>query len=227
MVNKKDVNEKVDDIKSSASDKKEDVSNRINEISEDSKEKSDKLQRDTKHKVDDIKSSASDMKDDVSNKINEIKEDTQDKTEDLQEEVEKKKNQTENLLNDIMNTIKSKQSEVGKTLSDYKSSPKPSLDVIETTENIILKIDIPGVKKEDIDIGIAGERIDIMVKFEEEMEGEDVNFIQKERSYGETKRTIKLPSEIKVKEASANFIDSVLTIKLPKIQQEVHKININ
>jgi len=227
MVNKKDVNEKVDDIKSSASDKKEDVSNKINEIKEDTKEKSGKLQKDTKNKVDDIKSDASDKKEDVSNKINEIKEDTKDKTEDFQEDVEKKKNQTENLLNDIMNTIKSKQSEVGKTLSDYKSSPKPSLDVIETTENIILKIDIPGVKKDDIDIRIAGERVDILVKFEEEMEGEDVNFIQKERSYGETKRTIKLPSEIKVKEASANFIDSVLTIKLPKIQPEVHKININ
>ena len=227
MVNKKDVNEKVDDIKSSASEKKEDVSNKINEIKEDTKEKSSKLQKDTKHKMDDIKSSASEKKEDVSDKIDEIKEDTKDKTEDIQEEVEKKKTQTENLLNDIMNTIKSKQSEVGKTLSDYKSSPKPSLDVIDTADNIILKIDIPGVKKEDIDIGIAGERIDILVKFDEEMEGEDVNFIQKERSYGETKRTIKLPSEIKVKEASANFIDSVLTIKLPKIQPEVHKISIN
>ncbi|PKL66750.1 MAG: heat-shock protein Hsp20 [Methanobacteriales archaeon HGW-Methanobacteriales-1] len=192
-------------MKSSASDKKDDVSD----------------------KIDDIKSSASDKKDDVTDKIDDIKEDTKDKTEDVQEEVEKKKNQTENLLNDIMNTIKSKQVEVGKTLSDYTSSPKPSLDVIETMDNIILKIDIPGVKKDAIDIGIAGDRIDILVKFEEEMEGEDVNFIQKERSYGETKRTIKLPSEIKVKEASANFIDSVLTIKLPKIQQEVHKININ
>lgn len=227
MVNKKDVNEKVDDIKSSASDKKEDVSNKMHEIKEDTKEKSGKIQKDTKNKVDDIKSDVSDKKEDMGNKINEIKEDTKDKTENLQEDVEKKKNQTENLLNDIMNTIKSKQSEVGKTLSDYKSPPKPSLDVIETTENIILKIDIPGVKKDDIDIGIAGERIDILVKFEEEMEGDDVNFIQKERSYGETKRTIKLPSEIKVKEASANFIDSVLTIKLPKIQPEVHKININ
>ncbi|MBP2046818.1 Hsp20/alpha crystallin family protein [Methanobacterium aggregans] len=101
------------------------------------------------------------------------------------------------------------------------------VDKIETNDNLIIKIDLPGVTKEDIDIGIAGETIDIMVKFEEESEEEDINYIQKERSYGESKRTLKLPSEIKVKEASANFKDSVLTIKLPKIEKKLHKIDIN
>jgi HSP20 family protein len=191
---------------------------------------SDKMvdKEEVKQKMGEIKSGASDKKDDVSDSISEMKEDAMDKKDEMQEEVIKRRTQAEKLLNDIMNTIKVKQVEVGKTLSDYKISlQKPPADVIETNDSIIIKIDLPGVTKEDIDIGIAGESIDIIAKFEEESEGDDINYIQKERSYGETKRTIKLPSEIKVKEASANFKNSVLIIKLPKIEKEVHKIDIN
>jgi HSP20 family protein len=224
MVDKDEMKEKMGDIKSSVSDKTDDVSNSINQMKEDTQDKTDEM----KDKMGDIKSSVSDKKDNVNDSINQMKEDTQDKSDDMQEEIGKKRTQAEKLLNDIMNTIKNKQEEVGKTLSDYTTAlQKPAADIMETNDSIIIKIDLPAVKKEDIEIGIAGESIDIMAKFEEESEDEDINYIQKERSYGETKRTIKLPSEIKVKEASARFQDSVLTIKLPKIEKEVHKIDIN
>ena len=181
-----------------------------------------------KDKMGDIKTSVSVKKEDVSNSINQIKEDAQNKSDDMQEDVGKKRTQAEKLLNDIMNSIKVKQVEVGKTLSDYTTAlQKPPADIMETNDSIIIKIDLPAVKKENIEIGITGESIDIIAKFDDESEDEYINYIQKERSYGETKRTIKLPSEIKVKEASAKFQDSVLTIKLPKIEKEVHKIDIN
>jgi len=183
-------------------------------------------EKDVNRLAEDIKSTASEKKEDVSEKISELKEETQDKSEIAQEEMEKKKSQTDKLLKDIMKTIKVKQDEFGKTISDY-TSIKPPADIIETSDIIILKIDLPGVKKEDIDIQMVSERVDIVVKFEDEMEGDDVNYVQKERSYGETRKIIKLPSEIKVKEATAEFKDCVLTVILPKVQQEVHKISIN
>jgi len=227
MVDKKEVKQKVDDIKSSASDKKDDVSDRISEMKDDAMDKKDEIQEGVEQKVDDIKSSASDKKDDVSDSISEMKDDAMDKKDEMQEEIGKRKTQADKLLKELVNTIKVKQVEVGKTLSDYTSLQKPLADIIETNDSLIIKIDLPGVTKEDIDIGIAGETIDITVKFQEESEEEDINYIQKERSYGETKRTLKLPSEIKVKKASANFKNSVLTIKLPKIEKKVHKIDIN
>ena len=145
-----------------------------------------------RQKMDNIKSSASETKEDVSDRINEMKEDATDKKDDIQKEVGKNKTHAEKLLNDIMNTIKVKQVEVGKTLSDYTTAlQKPSADVIETKDSLIIKIDFPGVRKKDIDIGIAGESIDIMAKFEEESEGEDINYIQKERSYGEPLNCLK------------------------------------
>lgn len=182
--------------------------------------------KDVEEKVEDIKTTASEKKEDVSDKIKEIKEETQTKADETQEEMEKKKSQTDKLLKDIVKTIKTKQDEFGKTISDY-TSPKPPSDVIETTDIIILKIDLPGVLKENIDIGITGEKVEISAKFDDEMEGEDINYIQKERSYGETKKIIKLPSEIKIKEASADFKNCILTIKLPKVQIETHKVNID
>jgi HSP20 family protein len=227
MVDKKELEKKVDDIKLSVSDKKDDFSDSISDMKDDALDKKDDVQEGIEQKVGNIKSSASDKKDDFSDSVKEMKGDVKDKTEDMQEEMGKRKTQADKLLKELVNTIKVKQVEVGKTLSDYTSLQKPLADIIETNDSLIIKIDLPGVTKEDIDVGIAGETIDSMVKFEEEIEEEDINYIQKERSYGETKRTLKLPSEIKVKEASANFKDSVLTIKLPKIKQEVHKIDIN
>ncbi|MDD1763288.1 MAG: Hsp20 family protein, partial [Methanobacteriaceae archaeon] len=192
MVGKEEVKQKMDDIKSSASSKKEDVGDKISEMKEDAMDKKDEMQDEMGKRVGDIKSGASDKKDDVSDSISEMKDETMDKKDEMQEEVVKRRTQAEKLLNDIMNTIKVKQVEVGKTLSDYKISlQKPPADVIETNDSIIIKIDLPGVTKEDIDIGIAGESIDIIAKFEEESEGDEINYIQKERSYGETKRTIK------------------------------------
>ncbi len=53
-----------------------------------------------------------------------------------------------------------------------------------------------------------------------------LDFIKKERNYGETSRTIPLPLNIEVKKASAKFADSVLTVELPKVQEEKIKVKI-
>ncbi|MFZ0442485.1 MAG: Hsp20/alpha crystallin family protein [Methanobacterium sp.] len=53
-----------------------------------------------------------------------------------------------------------------------------------------------------------------------------MDFIKKERNYGETSRTIPLPLNIEVKKASAKFADSVLTVELPKVQEEMIKVKI-
>ena len=140
---------------------------------------------------------------------------------------EEEKTRTENMLSDIVNTIKEKQEELGKSLSDYTTTfQKPLADVMETENSIIVITDLPGVKKEDIDIDISEDSIDITAKFEDEINEEGANYIKKERSYGETKRSISLPAQINVKEATAKFNDSILTVNLPKLMEEKHKVDI-
>ena len=141
---------------------------------------------------------------------------------------EDEKSPAENMLSDIVNTIRDKQEELGKSLSDYTTSfQKPLADIMETETSIIVITDLPGVKKEDIDIDISEDSIDIVAKFEEEMEEEGVNYIKKERSYGETRRSLSLPAKIDVKKATAKFKDSILTVKLPKMEEEKHKVDFN
>ena len=140
---------------------------------------------------------------------------------------EEEKTRTENMLSDIVNSIKEKQEELGKSLSDYTTTfQKPQADVMETENSIIVITDLPGVKKEDIDIDISEDSIDITAKFEDEIDEEGANYIKKERSYGETKRSISLPAQINVKEATAKFNDSILTVNLPKLMEEKHKVDI-
>ena len=65
---------------------------------------------------------------------------------------------------------------------------KPLVDVLETNKTVYLIADISGVKKDNISIGISKKSVEITAKYKEDPEIEDAEFIQKERSYGETNR---------------------------------------
>lgn len=139
----------------------------------------------------------------------------------------KKAKSSDGSLNDIISTIKDKQEEFTQMLSDYTSfNNKTLIDVVETDDSIIIKADLPRLKKEDVEIAISEDSVDICAEFEKEDVDEEVNYIQRERSYGKIRRSIALPSKVKIKEAEGTFNDSVLTIKLPKLVKETLKLKI-
>ena len=118
-------------------------------------------------------------------------------------------------------------------MSDYTSqgpsknpSGKPLVDMVETEDSFMIMVDLPGVKKEDVDIGISKDNLEITAQFEEEGKMDSGTFVQKERNYGEVHRSIPLSAEINVKKATANFKDCVLTVTLPKAQKEITKVKI-
>ncbi len=166
----------------------------------------------------------SEIKESASNKTSEIKESASDKTEEFKGNAEKTRKQAENKINEFISSLKDKQEEFGKTISDYTSVDKPLIDIINTEDSLIIKADLPLVKKEDLAVNITEESIEIVAKFDEA--DEDLDFIKKERNYGETSRTIPLPLNIEVKKASAKFANSVLTVELPKVQEEKIKVKI-
>jgi HSP20 family protein len=131
-------------------------------------------------------------------------------------------------LDNIMNTIKDKQEEFSQMFWDSTGFNKKTLvDVIETDKSIIIKADMPRLKKEDIEIAISEDSVDILAEFEEDTLSEDVNYIQRERGYGSIRRSVKLPSKVKIKEAEGTFKNSVLTIKIPKLVKKTLKLKIN
>jgi HSP20 family protein len=80
-----------------------------------------------------------------------------------------------------------------------------------------VKADIPGVKKEDIQVDIDDDRISLRaeVKHEKE-EKKDEKLVYSERSYGMVSRSFTLPADVDAKGAKAEYKDGVLNLTLPK-----------
>ena len=125
-------------------------------------------------------------------------------------------------FDDMIGTFRERGGDFEKALSEYTASAPSKLttDLIETDGSIIVKADLPGVKKEDIVIDLTDDSIEIFAKFEEETEAEGKNFIKRERRYGEARRSLILPEAVKVKETSAKFDNGVLTVTLPKLEEK-------
>jgi HSP20 family protein len=95
----------------------------------------------------------------------------------------------------------------------------PAVDLYEDKDNVIVKAELPGLKREDIEVSlhdgalsISGER-----KSEEKVENAEVR--RTERFVGRFQRTITLPSSVKGDKVSAQYKDGVLTVTLPKAEE--------
>ncbi|ADL58844.1 small heat shock protein [Methanothermobacter marburgensis str. Marburg] len=133
---------------------------------------------------------------------------------------EKRRLMAEKMMEDMIKNMREMQKEFEKKISEYTENipEKLNMDVIETDDQIIIKTDLPGVKKEDINIELTENTISISAVFEEEVEVQEANFVKKERKYGEARREMRLPEKIKVEEARAKFENGVLTVELPKVE---------
>jgi len=91
------------------------------------------------------------------------------------------------------------------------------VDVKEDDKSYTVRADIPGVKKEDIQVDIDGDQVSLRAESKQEKEekkGEKV--IYSERSYGMVSRSFSLPAEVDAKGAKAEYKDGVLNLTLPK-----------
>ncbi len=101
----------------------------------------------------------------------------------------------------------------------------PRVDVYEDGNNLIIEAEIPGAKKEDIEVKIKDNAVVIRGEVKKEEEKKDEQYYRKERFYGTFERVIPLPVEVKAEEAKAEFKDGVLKLVLPKTTQE-HEVKI-
>jgi len=95
----------------------------------------------------------------------------------------------------------------------------PAVDLYEDKDNVIVKAEVPGLKKEEIQVSlhngvlsISGER-----KSEEKVDGAETH--RSERFVGRFHRTVILPSEVKGDQVNAQYKDGILTITLPKAEE--------
>jgi HSP20 family protein len=92
----------------------------------------------------------------------------------------------------------------------------PPLDVLEDKDDIVIKVDIPGMAPDAIDLSIAGD----VLRIRGERKREDKNYHTIERGYGRFDRRVTLPTSVKADSIRAFCRDGVLTVKLPKLEEK-------
>jgi len=100
----------------------------------------------------------------------------------------------------------------------------PSIDIYEEDGDVVVKAELPGMKKEDIEVNLADQMITISGEKKKEEKVEKKGYYRLERSYGSFARSFNLPSGVRTDDAKATFKDGVLEIRVPKTEEAKRKV---
>jgi HSP20 family protein len=115
----------------------------------------------------------------------------------------------------------------GQLLSSMRPDAIP-LDVVERDDAFVVKAAIPGVKPEDVEVVVQGERLTIRAETRAEEERHGENWLMREHRAGSLQRTVTLPSAVSSEQAEARIENGVLTLRLPKAQEaRPHRIAVS
>jgi HSP20 family protein len=95
--------------------------------------------------------------------------------------------------------------------------PRAKVDIAEKNGAYLVSAELPGVRKEDIHVGIDGAQVTLEAEVKREKEAsQDERVLHSERIYGKLSRSFTLPQEVDESKAEAKFRDGVLELTLPK-----------
>lgn len=96
---------------------------------------------------------------------------------------------------------------------------QPCVDVIDRDDNILVKAELPGVDKKDINISIANNVLTLEATMSKEEKEEKAEYYRQEICRGSYQRSIALPAAVKEDEAKATFQNGVLELTIPKMEK--------
>ena len=99
----------------------------------------------------------------------------------------------------------------------------PRLDMFHREDRVVVKVELPGVDREDIDISVIGDVVTIKGERKAEEEVKDEDYYCCERYRGSFYRTIQLPGDVDTEKIEANYENGVLEITLPKMPEATPK----
>ncbi len=100
-----------------------------------------------------------------------------------------------------------------------ESAFAPALDVVEEKDQFLVKIDLPGLSKDDVSVTIHDNFLTVKGERKQDVEKKETNFYHRERIHGMFSRTIELPTRVDAGKVQANFRDGVLHVALPKSEE--------
>lgn len=95
----------------------------------------------------------------------------------------------------------------------------PKVDVIDREAEVIVRAEVPGVEKKDLDVSVSDDTVTIKGEVHREEKAEQGDYHRHEISMGAFARTVALPAEVDGTKAKAVFKDGILEVTLPKREQ--------
>ena len=99
------------------------------------------------------------------------------------------------------------------------TSWSPAVDIYETQNEIVVKAELPGMERKDIELSLENNVLTLKGNRQFEKEAKDENYHRIERSYGTFSRSFSIPAVVDESRIAADHRDGVLTITLPKTQK--------
>ena len=111
------------------------------------------------------------------------------------------------------------QDELDRLFESPRNNWLPALDVQEDKDNFVVRAELPGLKREDIEVSLHDGALSISGERKTEVKQEGVAVHRQERHYGKFERTLTLPTPVAADKITAQYKDGVLTVTLPKIEE--------
>jgi HSP20 family protein len=99
----------------------------------------------------------------------------------------------------------------------------PAVDIYEGQNELVAKVDLPGVEEKDIDIRLENNTLTIRGERKFEKSVNEENYLRVERAYGSFTRTFSLPNMINAQAINASYNNGVLTVHMPKREESKPK----
>ena len=112
--------------------------------------------------------------------------------------------------------------------SQLLSGWTPAIDLFEDKDNFIVRAELPGMKKDDIELSLHDGSLSISGERKTENTYQEAEVYRAERFFGRFQRTVTLPAPVQAEDVKAQYADGILTVTLPKTEEAKPKhINVN
>jgi len=95
----------------------------------------------------------------------------------------------------------------------------PALDVFDDKDNLVVKVELPGLKKDEINLSLHDGVLTISGERKQERETKEGESFRSERYFGKFQRSVTLPTAVDGSKVNAAYKDGVLTVDLPKAEE--------
>lgn len=95
----------------------------------------------------------------------------------------------------------------------------PALDLYENADGFTVTVELPGLKKEDVNLSVHENVLTVAGERKHQFEGKEGQTFRSERAYGAFQRSVTLPAQVDATKVAASYKDGVLTVTLPKAEE--------